>query len=79
MEHRLKNKSSFIVVVLKSLMHKSCIRCGYPIHSLEESIEHWESELEKTRKLDLQKSIEELPLFSQSKYLNCKKIKNDNS
>jgi hypothetical protein len=41
MIHRLKTKSSFIVVVLASLQHKACVFCGKPIHSLEESSRHW--------------------------------------
>lgn len=45
--HYLKNPSSFIVVVLRSLMHQACVCCGEPIHSLEESAEHWEKELKK--------------------------------
>ena len=46
--HYLKRKSSFIVVVLRSLRHGSCVKCGKPTHSLEDSFEHWENELEKT-------------------------------
>ena len=48
MIHRLKNKSSFIVVVLKSLRHGSCVRCGAKIKSLEGSERHWTRELEKS-------------------------------
>ena len=44
-KHMLKNPSSFIVVVLKSLICQVCLCCGKPIESLEESIEHWEEEL----------------------------------
>lgn len=47
MIHSLKHPSSFIVVILKSLMHKACIRCNKPINSLEESAAHWEKELSK--------------------------------
>jgi len=45
--HYLKRSSSFIVVVLKSLRHGRCVKCGKPIRSLEESFEHWENELKK--------------------------------
>ena len=44
-KHYLKNQSSFIVVILKSLMHKGCVTCGTPIKSLEESEKHWEDKL----------------------------------
>ena len=47
MEHKLKHQSSFIVVVLRSLRHKACVRCGEKINSLEESFEHWEKALKK--------------------------------
>ena len=47
MIHKLKNSSSFIVVVLRSLRHKACVKCGKPIASFEESIEHWDEELKK--------------------------------
>jgi hypothetical protein len=53
MAHYLKRKSSFIVVVLRSLAHKACVSCGKPLHSLEEANDHWKSELEKA----------EMPLF----------------
>lgn len=43
--HKLKNNSSFIVVVLRSLRHRACVRCGKPIKSLDESINHWDKEL----------------------------------
>lgn len=46
-KHYLKNPSSFIVVVLRSLMHRACVNCGAPIKSFEESSEHWEKELKK--------------------------------
>jgi len=49
MEHKLKNQSSFIVVVLRSLRHKACVRCGEKIDSLEESFEHWEKVLKNKR------------------------------
>lgn len=45
MIHKLKNSSSFIVVVLRSLRHKACVRCNKPIGSFEESVEHWKNEL----------------------------------
>ena len=45
MAHYLKRKSSFIVVVLKSLRHKACVNCGKPIASFKESAEHWEKAL----------------------------------
>jgi hypothetical protein len=45
--HTLKSPSSFIVVILSSLRHRSCVRCHYPIHSLEESYNHWTTALEK--------------------------------
>lgn len=48
MIHRLKRPSSFIVVVLRSLMHQGCVCCGKPIHTYRESIEHWEQELKNT-------------------------------
>lgn len=43
--HYLKNQSSFIVVVLKSLRHGSCVQCNEPIKTLEESEQHWEKML----------------------------------
>ena len=46
-EHKLKNPSSFIVVVLRSLMHRGCVRCRIPIKTLDESFEHWEKELKQ--------------------------------
>lgn len=46
--HYLKRKSSFIVVVLRSLRHKACVNCGKPIRSFEESLQHWDKELKKT-------------------------------
>lgn len=46
MEHKLKAKSSFIVVVLRSLRHKACVRCEMPIKSFEDSFAHWRKELE---------------------------------
>jgi len=49
MIHKLKNPSSFIVVILRSLRHKACVCCGVPINSLKESSRHWERELEKTK------------------------------
>lgn len=45
MIHKLKNKSSFIVVVLRSLRHRACVRCGKPLKSFDESADHWEKEL----------------------------------
>jgi len=50
MIHKLKNPSSFIVVVLRSLAHKACVCCGKPIHSFEESAKHWREELAKNNK-----------------------------
>lgn len=50
MIHKLKRPSSFIVVVLRSLMHKGCVRCNKSIGSFEESAKHWEEELCKTGK-----------------------------
>ncbi|MCK4351798.1 hypothetical protein KAW65_00130 [candidate division WOR-3 bacterium] len=47
-KHSLRSPSSFIVVVLKSLRHRACIRCGEPINSLEESFEHWEKNWDGT-------------------------------
>ena len=47
MVHKLKSKSSFIVVVLSSLRHGACVRCGKSIISLDESAQHWEEELSK--------------------------------
>lgn len=46
--HTLRSPSSFIVVVLKSLMHHACVCCGEPVHSLEESAEHWEKNWDGT-------------------------------
>jgi len=46
-KHYLKSRSSFIVVVLRSLSHKACVNCGKPIHTFEESVKHWEEALEK--------------------------------
>ena len=46
--HRLKRKSSFIVVILRSLQHGACVCCSEPIGSLEESAAHWEKELAET-------------------------------
>ena len=43
--HRLKNPSSFIVVVLKSLAARVCICCGEKIESFEQSTAHWERKL----------------------------------
>ena len=45
--HSLSSKSSYIVVILKSLRHEACVRCGYPIHTLNEATKHWDSELLK--------------------------------
>jgi len=50
MGHKLKSQSSFIIVVLRSLRHKACVRCGKPIGSLVESSENWERELAKADK-----------------------------
>lgn len=47
MVHKLKCKSSFIVVVLASLRHGACVRCDKPIRSLEQSSQHWQKELAK--------------------------------
>lgn len=46
-KHYLKRSSSFIVVILRSLRHKGCVCCNYPIHSLEESEKHWREKLEE--------------------------------
>ena len=46
-KHYLKNKSSFIVVVLRSLRHGACVNCGKQLRSLEESGKHWNEELKK--------------------------------
>lgn len=46
-KHYLKHHSSFIVVILRSLMHKACVNCGKPLKTLEESAEHWEKALKK--------------------------------
>lgn len=45
--HKLKRPSSFIVVVLRSTMHKACVCCHEPIRSFEESVEHWTKQLQK--------------------------------
>ena len=47
--HKLKRKSSFIVVVLRSLRHGACVCCGEPIHTEKESAEHWLKALEEAR------------------------------
>ncbi|GAI86129.1 unnamed protein product [marine sediment metagenome] len=57
MEHKLKHQSSFIVVVLRSLMHKGCVCCGKKINSLDESFEHWEKALKKPKKCKSVKNI----------------------
>jgi len=49
-KHCLRSPSSFIVVVLRSLRHGSCVCCGVPLHSFDESAEHWEKELNKMRR-----------------------------
>jgi len=48
-EHRLKDPSSFIVVVLRSLRHGSCVFCGEPVRSLEESAAHWRKALDESK------------------------------
>lgn len=48
MKHSLKRPSSFIVVVLSSLRHGACVRCGTPLKSFEEAAGHWERELIKS-------------------------------
>ena len=53
MEHKLKHQSSFIVVVLRSLRHKACVRCGEKIDSLGESFEHWEKALKVSKQNQL--------------------------
>jgi hypothetical protein len=40
-----------MVVVLASLRHGSCVRCGRPIKSLEESAGHWRKELRISDKM----------------------------
>lgn len=57
MKHYLKHHSSFIVVVLRSLMHKACVRCGEPLKTFEESAKHWEKELQE----DIKESAPVLP------------------
>lgn len=47
MKHCLKHRSSFIVVVLRSLRHQACVRCGEPLKTFEESADHWEKELQE--------------------------------
>lgn len=47
-KHSLRSPSSFIVVVLKSLMHRACICCGKPIASLEEASQHWKERWDGT-------------------------------
>lgn len=44
-KHYLKTKSSFILVVLRSLRHKGCVCCGQKTETLEEAGEHWKKEL----------------------------------
>lgn len=48
-KHYLRRSSSFIVVVLRSLIHGACVSCGKPINSFEESAEHWEKELKNSK------------------------------
>lgn len=43
--HYLKQRSSFIVVVLRSLRHGACVNCGIPLNSLKEATDHWLKEL----------------------------------
>jgi len=43
--HYLKNRSSYTVVVLRSLRHGSCVVCGTPLNSLDEAYEHWDEML----------------------------------
>jgi len=49
MRHYLKSSSSYIVVVLRSLRHRACVCCGKPLSSFDESADHWEKELNKTK------------------------------
>ena len=58
MIHKLKNPSSFIVVVLRSLRHRGCVRCNKPIRSFEESVAHWNQELQKTDDVKLGERFE---------------------
>ena len=44
-KHYLKARSSYIVVILRSLRHGACVCCGEPIESLDESVEHWDRNL----------------------------------
>ena len=53
-KHRLKRRSSFIVVVLRSLRLGACVCCGKPIQSEKESAEHWLAELTKRDPRQLQ-------------------------
>lgn len=39
--HYLKSRSSLVVVILRSLRHGSCVVCGHPLKSLEDSGRHW--------------------------------------
>jgi len=57
MKHKLKRKSSFIVVVLRSLRHGACVRCNTPIRSLEESSKHWETELKKSKRINYENTV----------------------
>jgi len=50
--HYLKHPSSYIVVILRSLMHQACVRCNIPIHTFEESCNHWDKMLQKTKDKD---------------------------
>ncbi len=45
MRHVLRSPSSFIVVTLRSTRHGACLRCGTPLKSFDEAVEHWEKEL----------------------------------
>lgn len=56
--HYLKRQSSFIVVIIRSLRHGSCVCCGKPIHSFEESAEHWEKELQQAKRNPAQMVME---------------------
>lgn len=41
-KHYLSSQSMFVVMVLKSLRHGSCVNCGEQTKTLEESSRHWE-------------------------------------
>jgi hypothetical protein len=64
MEHSLRSPSSYIVVVLRSLRHGACVRCRTKIHSLEESLRHWDNHLAMAARKKIKARQPNLLLFS---------------